>query len=262
MPMTLQNPVSIHYKIDGNPSKPALLFLNSLGTNLHMWDAQVKALENDFYMIRMDTRGHGLSAVPHGPYTLDQFGLDAVAVLDEIKISQALVCGISMGGMTALWLGIHFPDRFTGIIAANTASKIGHEAAWNERAALVMQQGEIAMKELATSAPQRWFTSGFAEHNPEMVNHICSMLKTTSPAGYAACCHALAVADITKSVKSIAAPLCIIAGQFDPVTTVEDSLKISRFAPHSNLKILQASHLSNIEKADSFTRLLKDFLIT
>ncbi|MDH4395211.1 MAG: 3-oxoadipate enol-lactonase [Limnobacter sp.] len=260
MPLTQQTPVALNYRLDGNPDKPALLFLNSLGTNLHMWDVQVKALENDFYMIRMDTRGHGQSSVPQGPYTLNQLGLDAVELLDELKISEAAVCGISMGGITALWLALKFPHRFKKIIAANTAAKIGHEPAWNERATQVMEQSHRAMIDLASSAPQRWFTAEFTQHNPEWVDGICNMLSNTPPAGYAACCQALAVADLRDTLSRISVPVCVIAGQFDPVTTVEDAQYICSAVPHSCLKTLKASHLSNIEQADAFSQTLRDYL--
>lgn len=260
MPLTQHTPTLLNYRVDGDPSNPALLFLNSLGTNLHMWDAQVKALENDFFMIRMDTRGHGLSAVPNGPYTLEQLGQDAMDLLDELNIPQAAVCGISMGGITALWLGIHAAGRFTKIVAANTALKIGQAAGWNERATLVMEQGQAAMQDLAESAPQRWFTEEFTRNNPELVASICSMLSSTPPQGYAACCQALALADLRLSIAAIASPLCVIGGQYDPVTTPEDAMKISRAAPRSWLEILQASHLSNIERGGEFTQVLRDFL--
>lgn len=261
MALTKQTPVQLNYKLDGDPNKPALLFLNSLGTNLHMWDAQVQALENDFFMIRMDTRGHGLSTVPDGAYTLEQLGQDAIALLNELNIPHAAVCGISMGGITALWLGIHASDRFTKVIAANTALKIGQQAAWNERAELVLQQGKAAMQQLAQTATQRWFTEEFAATHIELVTNVCDMLCNTSPQGYAACCQALALADLRLIATKLTVPVCVIGGQYDPVTTPEDAMKISRAAPRSWLEILQASHLSNIEKPEDFTQVLRDFLI-
>ena len=139
---TLQHgDVSLNYQTFGNPANPALIFSNSLGTTYRMWQPQIDALQNDFYIITYDTRGHGGSTAPDQPFTIEQLGDDVIALLDHLQVKQAHFCGISMGGLTGQWLAINKPERFSHVVVCNTAAKIGQEQAWNERATLVREQG-------------------------------------------------------------------------------------------------------------------------
>src|SRR4051812_17457337 len=115
----------IHYQAGDPPDGPPLLFINSLGTDLGMWAPQARALAEHGRIIRYDTRGHGLSDAPPGPYTVERLGLDAVALLDALGIERANVCGLSLGGLTALWLAIHRPGRIGRAVFANTSARIG-----------------------------------------------------------------------------------------------------------------------------------------
>lgn len=251
------NGIDVFYLTDGEPHKPAIIFSNSLGTDHSMWDGQIEALRRDFYVIRYDTRGHGLTSTTNGPYSIEQLAKDVTGLLDYLSIDKAFFCGISMGGLIGQWLAINAPERIESLVIANTAPKIGNEQGWNERAALVRKEG---LKDIAESAPSRWFTPEFYAACPKMVNELLVNLKNTSPEGYASCCEALAHTDLRESISKITIPTLIISGDKDPVTTVDDA-KVMQSQIHDSQKvILLASHISNVEAESEFNSLLKQFL--
>lgn len=246
--------------IDGDPAAPALILSNSLGTTLEMWAPQVAALSGRHRLIRYDTRGHGGSPVTPGPYSFDDLGQDALAVLDALQVEQAAFCGISMGGHTGLWLGVHAGQRFDAIAVCNSAAKIGNEQAWRERAAMVRIGGAAGMQELANSAPGRWFTEGFVSANPEVVRRAQHGIARIDPEGYAACCEALATSDLRASLGKILTPTLLLAGENDPVTTVADAQAMQAGISGAQLATVPASHLSNLEVPQAFNRAVLDFL--
>src|SRR5271168_4651741 len=131
----------IHYKLDGVANLPVLVFSNSLGVNLAMWEPQALALSSRFRVLSYDTRGHGRSSVPPGPYTIAQLGEDVLHLLNVLGIEQVSFCGLSLGGVTGQWLSIHAPSRIHKLILANTAAKVGNEETWNTRIATASQEG-------------------------------------------------------------------------------------------------------------------------
>ena len=257
MPTFISNDAKINYQTFGNASNPALIFSNSLGTQYTMWQPQIDFFKDDYFVICYDTRGHGASEAPKGPYTLDQLGQDVVNLLDHLNIKKAEFCGISMGGLTGQWLAINKPERFNHIIVCNTAAKIGQEQAWNDRAALVREQG---LEPIATVAAGRWFTEIFVQNNPEILTELAKNLGAGSPEGYASCCEALAKADLREQLKSITAPILVIAGQQDPVTTVADGQFMLDRIPNAKMYEINASHISNIELPNDFNRALNNFI--
>ena len=246
--------------IDGSPDAPALVLSNSLGTTLEMWDAQVASLSASHRLIRYDTRGHGGSPVTPGPYRMDDLGQDVLALLDALNIDQAYFCGVSMGGHTGLWLGVHAGARMRGIAVCNSAAKIGTAQAWQERAATVRSQGAAAMQALADSAPGRWFTPGFTQAHPDIVQRAQAWIAGIAPEGYAACCEALATSDLRESIGRIAVPTLLLAGADDPVTTVADAQAMQASIAGSSLAVVPASHLSNLEAPQAFEQAVLDFL--
>lgn len=246
--------------IDGDPEAPALILSNSLGTTLEMWAPQVRAFSKDHWLIRYDTRGHGGSPVTPGPCTFDMLGQDVLAVLDALQIPRAAFCGISMGGHTGLWLGVHAAHRFDAIAVCNSAARIGTAQAWNDRAGAVRHGGPAAMRALADSAPARWFSDAFVKANPAVVRSAQAWLAGIAPEGYAACCEALARSDLRGSLDRIAMPLLLLAGKFDPVTTVADSQAIQAAVPDAALAVVRASHLSNLEAPQAFDEAVLRFL--
>ena len=246
--------------IDGDPAAPALVLSNSLGTTLGMWQPQVAAFAQRFRLIRYDTRGHGGSPVTPGPYRFDDLGADVLAILDALGIDKAAFCGISMGGHTGLWLGVHAGARFNAIAVCNSAAKIGNEEAWRERAAMVHAGGAAGMRALADSAPGRWFTEGFIAAHPAVVQRAQDGIARINPEGYAACCEALATSDLRTNLGRIATPTLLLAGSADPVTTVADAQAMQVGIQGAQLAVVPASHLSNLEAPSAFNQAVLDFL--
>ena len=257
MPTFTSNDAEINYKTFGDTNKPAIVFSNSLGTKYSMWQPQIDALQNDFFVICYDTRGHGASSAPQGPYILEQLGQDVTNLLDHLNVKKASFCGISMGGLIGQWLAIYKPQYFNHVIVCNTAAKIGQEQAWNNRAVLVREQG---LQPIADTAASRWFTEPFIQSNTAIVESLSNDLATGSAEGYASCCEALAKADLRGELKNIKLPFLVIAGQKDPVTTVVDGQFMVNHIPNSQLLEIKASHISNIEQPEVFNEFLKTFL--
>ena len=257
MPTFKSQDAEINYQTFGDANHPAIVFSNSLGTKYSMWQPQIDALKKDYYVICYDTRGHGASSAPQGPYSIEQLGTDVIQLLDHLNIQKASFCGISMGGLTGQWLAIHHPDRFNHVIVCNTAAKIGQAQAWNDRAALVREQG---LKPIADTAATRWFTEPFIQSNTAIVQSLSNDLGAGSPEGYASCCEALAKADVREELASIQVPVFIIAGQQDPVTTVEDGQYMLDRISNAQLFEINASHISNIEQPEAFNQAVLNFI--
>ena len=257
MPIAIINDTCIHYRTDGDRSLPCLVFSNSLGTDLSMWQAQADALAGRFHVLRYDTRGHGLSASPPGAYSIGQLGADVVGLLDHLDIEQAHFCGLSMGGVTGQWLGVHAPRRIGKLVVANTAARVGTPDGWQARAAAVRAQG---LGPIADSAAARWFTPAFVRRQPAIADAMASRLRGQNYEGYAACCDALADADLRGAIHAIAAPTLIIAGTADPVTTVADAEAMRAAIPGARVAALPASTLEMCEAPAAFTHALLAFL--
>ncbi|MFV5426160.1 3-oxoadipate enol-lactonase [Acinetobacter towneri] len=257
MPTFTSNDAQINYQTFGDATKPALIFSNSLGTNFKMWQAQIDFFQQDFFVICYDTRGHGASSAPQGPYSIDQLGQDVVNLLDHLNVEKAAFCGVSMGGLTGQWLAIHRPERFNQVVVCNTAAKIGQEQAWNDRAALVREQG---LQPIASTAASRWFTEPFIQSNATVVNNLQNDLAAGSAEGYASCCEALAKADVREQLKDITVPVLVVAGQQDPVTTVVDGQFMVERIANSQLFEINASHISNVELPNEFNQAVKQFI--
>jgi 3-oxoadipate enol-lactonase len=252
------NGATLNIRCDGDRSRPVIVLSNSLGTDLSMWDAQVAVLATRFYVVRYDARGHGGSAAPAGPYTIAQLGGDVLGLLDHFDIERAHFVGLSMGGVIGQWLGAHAPGRLHKLVLANTASKIGTREGWQARAAAVRAEG---MNEIAAGSPARWFTPGFVARQPVVVGTMQKTVRGLDPEGYAACCEALAMADLTQDLRRIEAGTLVIAGADDPVTTVADALALTAAIKGAAMATLPASHLSNVEAPDRFTDAVASFLL-
>lgn len=254
---SVQHTNGIAYTSAGPTDAPALVLSNSLGTTLDMWGPQLDAFAQRYRVVRYDPRGHGRSIAPPGAYTIDMIGRDVLSVLDALDIERAHFCGISMGGLTGQWLGVHAGARIDKLIVANTAARIGTCAGWTQRADLVRERG---MAEVADGAAGRWFTANFIERQPETVRRLTEQLRASPREGYAACCDALSVADLREEIDVIQAPTLVIAGRHDPVTTVDDARFVAERVSRARMAVLDASHLSNVEAAEAFTAAVLDFL--
>ncbi|WP_109439964.1 3-oxoadipate enol-lactonase [Acinetobacter haemolyticus] len=243
-------------QVQGQKDAPVIMFSNSLGTDHGMWQAQVEALSEQYRIVTYDTRGHGASRVIEQS-TLQNLAEDVVDILDALKIDKAHFCGISMGGITGLYLAIHHADRFLSVTIANSAAKIGTAEAWNNRADNVEQHG---LAELVKTTHTRWFSEHFDYAHDVLAQKTIQSLALTPAQGYANACRALAGADLSDQLQQIQIPTCIIAGQFDPVTTVQDADFMHQSISQSQLEILAASHLSNIEQPQVFNQALSKFI--
>jgi 3-oxoadipate enol-lactonase len=256
MPFARIGDLQTRYELTGE-SGPVLVLSNSLGTNFTMWDPQMAELAQRFRILRYDTRGHGQTSVTAGDYTIEQLGHDVLALLDHLQLERVHFCGLSMGGIIGLWLGVHAPDRLHKLIVSNTAAKIGTAEMWNARIATVRKDG---MKEVAAAVIQRWFTPEFRATSPDQVAGAQAMLEASPPAGYAACCAAIRDIDLRDAVSSIKVPTLVIGGSKDPVTSMPDAQYLSERIPGAELAELNAAHLSNVEQATAFTTAVGDFL--
>lgn len=248
---------TIAYDVDGDPGAPALLLINSIGSTREMWARQLPAFSSRYRVIRYDARGHGESSVPQGPYTVDQLGLDALAVLDEVGADTADVCGISLGGMTAQWLGLNAPDRVRRLILANTAARIGTIESWAERMNLVRERGMSAVAEMTMP---RWFSPPFHARDPETVHAFRAMVQSCPVDGYLGCCAALRGADLRDRVAGITSPTLLVASTADTATPPEGLEFIRERIRGSQLVTFDAGHLSNVECAEEFTAAVVEFL--
>jgi 3-oxoadipate enol-lactonase len=233
------------------------LFSNSLGTTHELWQPQLEALSSTFRIIRYDTRGHGDSDAPAGTYSIDMLGQDAVAILDAERVDRAHVCGLSLGGLTAMWLGVHAPDRIRSLILSSTAARIGSVSMWDERIAQVEAAGVAS---LADAAMGRWFTAGFLAAQPATVSVYHRLLSSTPAAGYKGCCAALRDADLREAIRTIAAPVLVIVGREDPVTPPSDAEDIRARIPGARAALLDAAHIANVEQASAFNDLVSSFI--
>jgi 3-oxoadipate enol-lactonase len=249
--------VAIHYSLEGPAGAPVLLMSNSLGTSLEMWDPQARALNDEFRVLRYDTRGHGRSSVPPGPYSIAQLGEDMRLLLDHLDIGRAHVCGQSMGGITAMWLAIHHPERIARLVLSNTAAWIGPASNWTDRAAAVERDG---VGPIAAAVVARWLTPAYAAAHPEQVASLQAMLAAMPAAGYAANCLAVRDSDLRADVASIRAPTLVISGSGDVPTPPADGRFLAAQIPSARYVELEAAHLSNQELPDQFSMLLREFL--
>lgn len=258
MPFAESNGARLNYRFDGPAEAPALVLSNSLGTNLSMWDPQIRALAAQFRVLRYDTRGHGQSSVTAGPYSITQLGRDVVGLLDGLRIERAHFCGLSMGGVIGMWLGVYAADRINRLVLCNTAAKIGTAESWNARIEMVRTKG---MGPVAETQAQRWFTPAFIAKAPDVIA-TRQMIASTSPEGYAANCGAIRDMDQRETISRIRARTLVIGGLHDPVISAADIRYLVDTIPGAKLVELDASHLSNVEAPVEFTKALLNFFLT
>jgi 3-oxoadipate enol-lactonase len=256
MPSIDAGGIRIHHAVSGREDGPAVLFSNSLGSSLRMWDKVLPALEAEYRVLRYDTRGHGASSVPSGSYTLDQLGRDVLHLLDGLGVDRVSFIGLSMGGMVGMWLAIYAPQRIGRMVLANTAARIGTPALWDERIAAVREGG---MEALAEAMLSRWFTAEYRRTHPSEMNQVRQMIASTTPDGYCACCAVLRDADLRPVLASILTPCLVIAGKYDPATSPSDGQALASGISGSQYFELETAHLSAWERAGEFAAAVRAF---
>jgi 3-oxoadipate enol-lactonase len=247
----------IHVEVEGRDGAPVLMLSNSLGTNLHMWDDQVPEFTKHFRLVRYDRRGHGQSGVPSGPYSMERFGKDVLAILDALKIKKTNWCGLSMGGMVGQWLGANAPDRVEKLVLSNTNSYYDDKTPWVDRIKFVTEKGLGA---LVDTNMQRWFTEGFRKRAPDVIERMKKMFVATKLPGYIGCCEAIRDMDFRASNASIKAPTLVIVGAQDPATPPSAGETIQKAIKGARLASLDAAHISNMEQPKQYTETVLNFL--
>jgi 3-oxoadipate enol-lactonase len=251
------NGTGLHVRIDGPDDAPWLVLSNSLGAALDMWDPQVMAFCREFRLLRYDTRGHGGSALPPGPHSIDRLGSDVVGLLDSLGIARAHFCGLSLGGATGMWLAARAPERIDRLVLCNTTPWPGPPEAMDARIATVRREG---MATLVEGIIQRWFTADAISRHAVTVERIRQTLLRTPVAGYVGCCEALRDMDQRAELARIAAPTLVIAGTFDPAPTPAAAREWASAIPQARFVELPAAHLSNIGAATEFNEAVLSFL--
>jgi 3-oxoadipate enol-lactonase/4-carboxymuconolactone decarboxylase len=246
--------VRLHWREDG--AGPPLLLLNSVGCDLSLWDAVMPHLK-DFRVLRMDMRGHGQSESPTGDYSLDQLAADAICVLDAAGVHKAAICGLSLGGMTAMTLALDAPARVSALILACTSAQMDPDV-WNMRIAAVRSQGMTAVVDAVMA---RFFSDEFGRDHAQEVEAIRDRFLRLNPEGYAGCCAAIRDMTLLDRIARIAAPTLIVAGSEDIATPFEGhGSEILKRIPGAQLETMPAAHIAPVEMPDAFAAIVTAFL--
>lgn len=251
--------VRIHYDLAGPASAPVLVFSNSLGENFSMWDPQLLVFQQQFRVLRYDTRGHGQSSISSGPYTIEQLARDVLALLDKLGFDRVHFCGLSMGGQTGMWLALNAPARLQKLVLCNTAAKIGTPEMWSTRVETVRRSG---MKSISAAVIDRWFSADFRAKSPANVTSTKLMLESADPEGYIANCAAIRDFDVRDVIRDVHVPTLVITGTNDAATTPADGHYLADRIPGARYVELNAAHLSNIEDSKRFNHELSSFLLS
>jgi 3-oxoadipate enol-lactonase len=252
------NGISMNTQIDGPEGAPWLVFSNSLMTNLSMWDDQVAELKKSFRILRYDQRGHGGTQATEGPYSFDLLVADVVALLDALSIKRAHFAGLSMGGVTALFLAQRHAQRFDRIIACDCAPASTPASAqqWKERIEIVAKDGTAALAEPTVT---RWFPPEFVATKSPVLDKVRHMIRTTPIAGFIGCAQALSDYDLRPGLGAIDRPTLLMVGTKD--ATLAGIRQIKEAVRGSALVELEgAGHISNTEQPAAFTGAIRDFL--
>ncbi|WP_330319018.1 3-oxoadipate enol-lactonase [Streptomyces platensis] len=248
------------FHIDEGPADgPVVVLSGSIGSDVGIWERQRKPLlDRGFRVIRYDLRGHGRSPVPPGPYTLADLGEDASALLDTLNVPSAHWVGVSIGGMTGLWLAQHRPDLVRTLITAFTSARPGNAPMWKDRSSLARREG---MSAIADGSITRWCTQRWRTEHPDEAARLRAMTANTPNEGYASCCEALGAVDLVADLPRIAAPTLVISGGRDPAFPAEHGRLIADGIPGARLELIEdAAHVGNYERADEFNRLMLDHI--
>jgi 3-oxoadipate enol-lactonase len=250
------NGTELYYEVSGSEGAPWLVLSHSLACTVRMWDPQVAVLKDRYRILNYDMRGHGQSAAPAGPYTLDMLADDVLGLMKELRIERASYMGLSIGGMIGQTLALRQTKLFDKMVLADTSHAQPPEAIkqWEERIRIAQTQG---MKPLVPSTMERWFTPSFRE-SPQ-AKKIAELIANTPVAGYVGCGQAIMKLHTTARLKEIKLPVLAIAGEADP--SAPGTRHIGETVPGAKLVMIpNAAHIANVEQASTFNQALRDFL--
>lgn len=252
------NGLTVHYRVEGPPSTRPLVFINSLGTDLRIWDDVVSQFAAVHTIVRYDKPGHGLSDTPAATYTIHHHAETLLDLLDELNVSTAVFIGISMGGQIAQDVAIHHPDQVKALVLCDTAAKLGSSEAWNQRIAGVKEKG---MHGMAQPILDRWFAPSYVQEHPTDYTGYHNMLVRTPDDGYISACEAIRDADMRDQVNNIQVPALVLCGAEDAATPPDVVWALAEVLPRSQFKLMGgAGHLPCIEQPSAMASLIKNFL--
>lgn len=236
---------TLHYHVEGKQDGVALVFINSLGCDLCIWDDIVPAFQDRFRIVRYDKRGHGLSDTPPGPMISDH-AEDLVGLFAHLRLTTAVVVGISVGGLIAQSFAAQYPDKVRLLVLCDTGTHIGTPDGWNQRIAAIRQGG---MASMADTIIQRWFAPDFARLRPADYHGYLNMLIRMPADGYTATCAAIRDANLTENARSVQARALVIGGDQDLATPPDALRELAGVLPHARTEIITgAAHLPCIEQ--------------
>ena len=258
MDFTIENGITLHYTYEGPRKGLSLVFINALGTDLRIWDGIVPHFSDRHRVIRYDKRGHGLSDCPSAPYSIRDHANDLHGLLDRLDISQAILVGISVGGMIALDYAATWPECVQALVLCDTAPQIGTAEMWNERIHTLREHG---MQSMGDAILSRWFAPSFADQAPAAYRGYYNMLTRTPIEGYTGTCEAIRDADLTAAARAIMARTLVLCGAEDISTPPDLARGLVELIPDANFQeIPGAAHLSCIEQPDAVATHIERFL--
>jgi 3-oxoadipate enol-lactonase len=254
-------PVELHHRVDGPADGPVLVLGSSLGTTHAMWDDQVAALTGrGLRLLRYDTRGHGESPAPGGPYTIAALGADLLALLDRLGLARVSLCGLSIGGMIGMWCASEAPERFERLVLCCTVPHFPPRDLWDDRADTVRAQG---MEPMVGPAIERWLTPENRSARPGAAERLRAMIRSVAPEGYAGCCEAIRDMDLRDRLAAIDAPALVLAGAEDPSTPPERVRLVAEAVRGARYVELEgAAHIANVGRPREFERAILEHLGT
>ncbi len=248
------NGVSINYRIEGEG--PWLTMSHSLACDLHMWDVEAKRLSRHFRVLRFDTRGHGASGAPPGPYSIEALTEDVRGLLDQLGVRETHFVGLSMGGMIGQTLALRHPELVSSLVLCDTSSRFALDV--GERVKIVESGG---LEPMVGPTLKRFLSEAFIARAPDVAGKVAAMIRGTPVPGYLGCCHAVSKLDITASLARIRCPVLVVVGENDAVTPVSMAREIQAAIAHAQLAVIpDAAHLSNIEQPEAFNQVVSGFL--
>ena len=248
------NGMVAHWASAGRADGPAIIFSNSLGTDLRIWDDVVARLGARYRTLTYDKRGHGLSELTPGPYSIDLFAADLLALADAQGLNRFALVGLSVGGLIAQAVVVRAPERLTALVICDTAAKIGTDETWGARIAAIEKSG---LDSIAGELMERWFSRRYRSDRPAEVAGWRNMLVRTPAAGYIATCAALRAADLTAAVGTISTPTLVVAGEEDGSTPPALVRATAGLIPGARFEVIAgAGHLPCIEQPEVLARLI------
>ncbi|WP_377193353.1 3-oxoadipate enol-lactonase [Ruegeria meonggei] len=248
--------VQLHYRVDGDPNGAPIVFANSLGTDLRLWDAVLPHLPAGLRIIRYDKRGHGLSSEPPAPYSMGALVRDTEALLDHLQVRDCVFVGLSIGGLIAQGLAVKRMDQVRALVLSNTAAKIGTPKIWQDRMAAVHKDG---IEALADAAMERWFSRDFRAS----AEHVAwrNMMVRQPVDGYVGCCAAISGTDFYTPASGLRLPTMGIAGSEDGSTPPDLVRETIDLIPGARFELMRrAGHLPCVEQPSEYAALLQSFL--